>query len=141
VTAGRDTGSHRFERAALAEHVSLHLRTLDVLRARGFAVPADVRVILQRPDAAAWVDDVAGSLRDAHPVVDVALGPRRDTAYYPDVSFSLEIEDTCLADGGFVPWTATLLSNAKERLCISGLGTDRAVALYAPQNARSSTNS
>ena len=144
ITAGRDTGSRRFERAALVEHVALHLRTLDALRRRGFAVPTAVKVTLQRPDDdVAWVEDVATTLRADHPDVQVEVAPRRATAYYPTVSFSLEIEDACLADGGLVPWTATLLSNAKERLFISGLGTDRAVALYAPsgQKARSSTNS
>jgi hypothetical protein len=29
-----------------------------------------------------------------------------------------------LGDGGFTPWTADLLSNAKERLLISGLGLE-----------------
>ena len=36
-----------------------------------------------------------------------------------------------LADGGVVDWTQQLLSNAKERLVISGIGSDRVCKLKA----------
>lgn len=36
-----------------------------------------------------------------------------------------------MADGGFTTWTADLLSNAKERLLISGLGIERLCGLFA----------
>jgi len=50
--------------------------------------------------------------------------------YYPSVCFKVfatgsEGEDIEIGDGGFVPWTQRLLSNAKERLLIGGLGIDR----------------
>ena len=35
--------------------------------------------------------------------------------------------DTELGDGGFTKWTQTLLGDTKERLLISGIGTERAV--------------
>lgn len=132
VTAGRDTGDRRFEREAFGEHASIHVRALERLRAHGFAIPdgAVVQLVLQRPAACTWVDAVAEQLRGDHPRVRVELAERRDTAYYPDASFSLLVDGACVADGGLVPWTATLLSNAKERLCISGFGTERACALW-----------
>jgi hypothetical protein len=132
ITAGRDTGNHRFEIDALVEHIGLHLRAFDRLRARGFAVPEDaaVRVELERPPECAWVDTVAERVRADHPRVHVDLGGRRDTAYYPDVSFGIEVGEHNLGDGGLVPWTAKLLSNEKERLCISGFGSERACALW-----------
>ena len=33
-----------------------------------------------------------------------------------------------IGDGGFTDWTARLLSNEKERLLITGYGTDRLAA-------------
>jgi hypothetical protein len=35
-----------------------------------------------------------------------------------------------LADGGFTTWTQRLLSNAKERLLVSGMGVDLLVKLF-----------
>jgi hypothetical protein len=138
ITAGRDTGDHRFEIAALVEHIGLHVRALDRLRARGFALPegAKVRVEIERPPAYAWVDAVAERVRAEHPHVHVDLAGRRDTAYYPDVSFGIDVDEHNLGDGGLVPWTAKLLSNEKERLCISGFGTERACALWTREANR-----
>jgi hypothetical protein len=38
--------------------------------------------------------------------------------------------DHNLVDGGFTNWTQQLLSNAKERLLISGIGIERLGSLY-----------
>jgi hypothetical protein len=38
-----------------------------------------------------------------------------------------------IGDGGFTDWTQQLLSNQKERLLISGLGSERLCFLFAPQ--------
>ena len=75
---------------------------------------------------------VFGPLRSAHPgltcVID--LERTRGRGYYQDVCFHIHLVPPSgdameLADGGSVPWTRTLLSNAKERLFISGIGSER----------------
>jgi hypothetical protein len=40
-----------------------------------------------------------------------------------------------LVDGGSVNWTQKLLSNAKERLVISGIGSERLCAEFGNGNA------
>jgi hypothetical protein len=62
-------------------------------------------------------------------------------AYYRDLCFKIHIEDTNgeqieVGDGGSVDWTRKLLSNSKERLIISGIGSERVCAIFgrhAPQ--------
>ena len=49
--------------------------------------------------------------------------------YYVDACFKLYAGETELADGGFVGWTHALLGDRKERLLISGLGSERAAVL------------
>jgi hypothetical protein len=39
--------------------------------------------------------------------------------------FWIQSEDVQLVDGGFVDWTQRLLGDAKERLLVSGAGSDR----------------
>jgi hypothetical protein len=38
--------------------------------------------------------------------------------------------DYSIVDGGFTDWTQQLLSNRKERLLISGMGSERFVSLF-----------
>jgi ubiquinone/menaquinone biosynthesis C-methylase UbiE len=39
-------------------------------------------------------------------------------------------EELLLTDGGLTDWTARLLNNRKERLAISGLGTERLITQF-----------
>ena len=58
-------------------------------------------------------------------------------ARYVDACFEIRARtpdgsELSLVDGGLTRWTADLLSNAKERLAISGLGTERLLAEFRP---------
>jgi hypothetical protein len=55
--------------------------------------------------------------------------------YYSEVRFQMYARDKAgteyfLVDGGFTDWTRQLLSNHKERLLISGMGSERFVSLF-----------
>jgi hypothetical protein len=55
--------------------------------------------------------------------------------YYVDLCFHVYAADSAggwleLADGGVVDWTQRLLSNAKERCVISGIGSERVCAAF-----------
>jgi hypothetical protein len=127
VTAGRDTGNHRFERDALVEHGS-------VLALALLASGAD-EVRLKVSDWTGMlgdvVDRITGAVGDDRVVVEADPGRTRAKGYYRDaavegwVRFGDDVFD--VADGGFVDWTARLLEDAKERLMISGIGVDRLV--------------
>ena len=70
------------------------------------------------------------------PSLRVEGAQSRETEYYPEFSFKVAVTDGKdhfeIGDGGLVPWTATLIANAKERLCISGIGTERICQVWAP---------
>ena len=61
---------------------------------------------------------------------------QRGRGYYRDLCFKVyantggHLEE--IGDGGFTDWTAQLLTNAKERLLISGIGVDRLAACGPP---------
>jgi hypothetical protein len=136
VTAGRDTGGHAFERAALAEHLRFAAHGLARLGA------ARIRVELTglddaMPDLTAAVTAVVAGARGTE-VVD-APGRRGGRGYYTGLCFKVQADfgagELEVGDGGFVDWTGKLLGNRKERLLISGYGIDR-IALSSAEQAR-----
>lgn len=141
-TAGRDEGSFVFQTAALAEHLAAHLDVLDGARELGYRIEA-VRVLItdlsggrHRP---ALGDRVLSPLAEAHPDVAFGFDDERDRGrgYYGDACLEILAttaggDEISLGDGGFTGWTAALLSNAKERLLISGLGLERLCDAFGP---------
>ena len=51
--------------------------------------------------------------------------------YYLELCFKVNTEWGEIGDGGFTDWTARLTANAKERLLICGMSTDRLATLSA----------
>lgn len=138
--AGRDEGSWSFERQALFEHVDFHLRLFESLLDAGGPV-AGLRALLTAFDdrRAQAVLELRARLADAHPDAEIDLLPEREAGrgYYGDACFWIRAQRPDgewkeLVDGGLTDWTAKLLSSRKERLAISGLGSDAAVALFCP---------
>jgi hypothetical protein len=128
VTADRDQGSRRFERAAVAEELSF---AVTALRAAGVA---RVQVALTPlSDAGERIAAATAEALGAGPAEVITdqdrLGGR---GYYRDLCFKVNaLADDALVeigDGGFTDWTARLLANGKERLLIAGYGTDRLAA-------------
>jgi hypothetical protein len=143
-TAGRDEGSFRFETSALAEQIGVHLDVLD--RARGVGCEThDVRVNvtdLTGRRRTALRERVVDRIASGHPAVTVGFDDDREhgAGYYVDACFEIRARtpdgtELSLVDGGLTRWTADLLSNAKERLAISGLGTERLLAEFGPDAA------
>ncbi len=135
-SAGRDTGGLSFELAAIALHARTYIHAL-----RSF-FGADIRLRLAVSDFAA--DDRRRALIERRLLTpirtdfentvckfnDLRTGGR---GYYRDLCFKIHAQtpsepDFELADGGLVDWTQRLLGNAKERLVISGIGSDRVCA-------------
>ena len=132
VIAGRDTGDVSFERAALVEM----LATLAVaVRAIG---ADEVALSIHDFDGrfASLIDNAMNDLEALG--VQTMSDPDRTAGvgYYPSVCFKVHAtfgaETIEVGDGGFVPWTQRLLSNAKERLLVGGLGLDRLALLSPP---------
>ncbi len=130
-SAGRDVGRLAFELSALALHAGFYATAL-----RGYLGPeAQVRLTATpfNPELSERIEaSVFEPLRAAHPSLDCVLDLERTRGrgYYQDVCFHIHLVPPSgvpieLADGGSVPWTQRLLSNAKERLFISGIGSER----------------
>ncbi|MGH3390134.1 MAG: hypothetical protein ACRDOO_14795 [Actinomadura sp.] len=133
-TAGRDEGSFGFETAALAEQIHLQLDVLDracELGHRTSAVRVTVTDLTGGRHRRALSERVLDRLARAHPSTTFDLDDERSRGrgYYTGGCFEIRAttpdgDELSIGDGGFTTWTADLLSNAKERLLISGLGLE-----------------
>ena len=155
VTAGRDTGSLEFERSALAGQLRIAIRGVARAMVAGEAVGmseaggamrsggagegirAEVQIALtplsERGERIATaVTAGLGAEGGAEIVTDRERQAGR--GYYRDLCFKVNVRaggrPREIGDGGFTDWTARLTANAKERLLICGLSTDR---LAGPQ--------
>ncbi|MCC6394643.1 MAG: hypothetical protein IT167_28870 [Bryobacterales bacterium] len=171
VSAGRDTGSSRFEEAELNAHVRAYLRLFEILNSCGFSIRsplvefADMRVVekqlvqsgVSREDVRAnirahwpggterflsehnigldggspWLEVLASRLSQEFPGArfQVNMARLEGLGYY--TNFTVRISPLApdgnrypVGDGGFTDWTARLLNNRKERLLISGVGSE-----------------
>jgi hypothetical protein len=128
VTAGRDQGGRRFEVDALGEQLRF---ATAALRAAGVR---DVQVALTPLSEAG--ERIAAETATVLASADAEIVTDRDRVggrgYYHDVCFKVNaladggVQE--IGDGGFTDWTARLLANGKERLLITGYGTDRLAA-------------
>ena len=133
-TAGRDQGSSRFEIEALCEQVDFYLQLLLESRKKGFQVDR-IRVSLTpfKGGEAQLLDrEIIAPLSVRHPEAAFGLDEQRQTGrgYYGWAGFRINVKDPegrewLIIDGGFTNWTEKLMSDRKERLLISGMGTDR----------------
>jgi len=131
-SAGRDPGSMQFEWTNLRLHVGFYLKAL-----RAYLGPR-LPLHLSATDfgATARVEQVEAQLlsgfRSEADRIDCAYDGERTAGkgYYPGLCFHIHATTASgrrleLADGGCVDWTQKLLSNAKERLVTSGIGSER----------------
>jgi hypothetical protein len=136
-TAGRDRGSFALEVYALHEQLDWHLRVIT-----GHAPHLELEVLLtdlssgQRESV--LDGDLLGPMHTAWPTIDWGFDDDRQAGrgYYIDACFAINAVLTDgsranLSDGGLTNWTARLLADRKERLLISGLGSDRLVGVAA----------
>lgn len=131
-SAGRDEGNLRFESAALVHHISIYLHALTAFL--GADTPLQLELTDFHPTGrqAQIAEAVIAPLRQRFPQLVWSWDSTRESGrgYYVDLCFHINATNRAgevlqLADGGIVDWTQRLLSNARERCCISGLGSER----------------
>lgn len=137
-SAGRDRGGLQFELSALGLHIRFYLRALRAFLGSG--VPLHVAITDFYPTARSDVleTQLLSPLRSEFQDVDCAIDDQRTRGrgYYLDLCFLIHAtapsgQQLELVDGGSVDWTQKYLSNAKERLVISGLGSERLCQEFA----------
>jgi hypothetical protein len=134
-SAGRDAGSSRFAIDALVEHVGIQLRALRAFLGDAAPLRVALTVLGAHETRDPWTERVIGRLLRDHAGVEVGLDPERESGrgYYRSVCFKVFArvagEWLEVGDGGDVDWTAQLLNDRRERLFISGVGSERVAAL------------
>jgi len=139
-TAGRDRGSYRFEVDALVEQIDYYLRLFTASREAGYALGA-ARVCLTAFDETR-LDELRSEVLDRvaadHPDTAFGFDQERQSGrgYYLGAGFQIFCQDRSgtelfIVDGGFTDWTQQWLSNQKERLLTSGMGSERFVFCFA----------
>ena len=135
VSAGRDRGGLMFETESLREHIGVYVELLSRLSTAGYRFE-DVSISISDTarDASRLSraeQEVLAPLSLAAGDIAFSLDHEREQArgYYTGLCLSINATDPTgqrcnLADGGFTDWTRRLLSNAKERLLVSGMGIE-----------------
>jgi hypothetical protein len=138
-TAGQDEGGRKFETDTLVEHIDFYIRLAQTCQTAGYTV-GRIMVNLTAFDErwqALLNTNVLEKLSARYPAVDFAFDQTRETGrgYYYGAGFQVNMTDPSgevyfIADGGFTDWTQQYLSNRKERLLISGFGSERFIVVF-----------
>lgn len=140
-SAGRDQGNLRFELSTLGVHIRFYLTALQAFL--GAEVPLHLSVTDFDPNfREGFVEtQLLSVIRAEFEGVDCVIDQQRTKGrgYYLDLCFHIHATDSSgkrleLVDGGSVNWTQKLLSNAKERLIISGIGSERLCSEFGNGN-------
>lgn len=139
VTAGRDEGSFRFETENVLEHLEFYIRLLLGCSALDLKIH-DIRVYifdLENNRREVLDKKVVSPLKAKFPDIKIEFSkaPTDVRDYYSRVRFQIFIRnskgtDFLITDGGLTDWTQKLLSNQKERLLCSGLGSERLLSCF-----------
>jgi hypothetical protein len=135
VAAGRDEGSYRFEARQLLEQMSFYVHLVQGVAQLGShfrGIRVAVTDFTEGRLTPTIEEHVLRPLAARFPDVPGGFNPDRSSGrtYYDGVRFHVYATDASndelhLVDGGVTRWTRDLLSDAKERLVISGLGAER----------------
>jgi hypothetical protein len=138
-TASRDRGSFAMQLTAFREHLDWHLRVISS-EAPSLELEVLITDLSDGLHRSILEHELLQPLDAAWPAARVAFYDDREAgrAYYTTACFAVRAvhlggSRSNLSDGGFVDWTARLLADSKERLLISGLGSERLVDLRSDQ--------
>lgn len=133
-TAGRDSGNFVFETEHLIEHLSFYLNLLLASESINLKI-TNIRVLLMVYETSkedVWQERVLNIIAPNYPGINflIETNSKDGKDYYSQVRFQVYAKNSTqtelmLVDGGFTNWTQTLLSNQKERLLTSGIGSER----------------
>ncbi len=131
-SAGRDQGNLRFEISTLGLHIRFYLKSLRAFLGPNIPLQLSVTDFRANPRYSLLESQLLSPVRSEFGGVDCLFDDQRTRGkgYYLDLCFHIHATSPSgqrleLVDGGVVDWTQRLLSNAKERLVISGIGSER----------------
>ena len=135
-SAGRDPGNLRFETEAFLLHIGFFLSAFRKFLGSKTRFRVAVSDFRSEDPRSLVKSGVIEKLRSVHNGVRIEFDQDRKQGrgYYGELCFKIfatpsKGRDLELVDGGDVNWTQKLLNNAKERLVISGCGSERVCEL------------
>ena len=141
-SAGRDLGNMQFEFAALRLHIHFYLASLRAFLGPGIPLHLSITDLHSNAHAECIETQLFSTIRLEFEDIECVLDDQRTRGrgYYLDLCFHIHATAASgqrleLVDGGSVNWTQKLLGNAKERLVISGIGSERLCAEFGNGNA------
>ncbi len=145
-SAGRDRGNLRFETETLGLHIGFYLAALRQFLGTKTALRVTISDFGSNVARSPVRSEVVEKLQSVHKKVKVGVDQERKQGrgYYGQLCFKIFAtpsrgREQELVDGGDVNWTQKLLNNAKERLIISGCGSERLCELFDMAAFRKST--
>jgi hypothetical protein len=130
-SAGRDCGDFASEMEMLALHIEFYLRAIGAFALDKVPLRVSLTPLVSGETMTNAAGRVVRQLADWFPDVPVVYDMERSVGreYYRTMCFGIVAEEHHLVDGGFVDWTQRLLGDAKERLLVSGAGSERVCTL------------
>jgi hypothetical protein len=134
-TADRDRGSFEMQVRALHEHIDWHLRVI-TRHAPGMSLEVLLTDLSGGARRAPLDSELLQPMRGTWSAVEWSFDDERQAGrqYYDEACFAIDAvhadgSRANLSDGGLTDWTARLLADGKERLLISGVGSERLLRL------------
>ena len=131
-SAGRDVGNERFDIMALGLHISFYLKAIRAFFDQELPLVLALTDYSDLDRRVALESHLFYPVQTSDPKVTCLMDDSRTSGkgYYPGLCFHIYAVDSVgqrieLVDGGAVDWSQRLLSNARERLVISGIGSER----------------
>lgn len=137
-SAGRDVRSLQFELRSLALHARFYVRALRAFLGSELPLRLSASDFSPRSHEPIVTSQLIEPVREEMHIEGVFDSERTSgRGYYAGLCFHLHAKAPSgrwleLVDGGSVDWTQKLLSDAKERLVISGIGSERVCTEFSP---------
>jgi hypothetical protein len=135
-SAGRTKGNLQFEFETIKTHIHFYIDTIRKFLKRKLSLSVLILDLSTNAKNSELITNFTKELRQQLEDVEVRLKEQKneEKEYYQNIRFQIygkleKHKEIFLIDGGITPWTQKLLNNAKERLTISGLGTERLVEI------------
>lgn len=131
-SAGRDSGNLRFETEALRLHIAFFITAFNKFLGSETSLRVAISDFGSQAPRSVIQSEVIDKLQSSHAGLKIGFDQNRKQGrgYYGELCFKIFATPSTgkeqeLVDGGDVNWTQKLLNNAKERLVISGCGSER----------------
>ncbi len=141
-SAGRDRGNLEFELESIRTHVQFYIEAIKAYIGEEISLSVTILNLSSDSKNNQLLTNFVKELKDQFQETEIRYENRitEEKDYYQNIRFKIHCKlekkiELELVDGGSTDWTQKLLNNAKERLIISGLGSERLCELYSKNTA------